>query len=217
MYFHVLTTGPGIANGDIPQSQIVNQIAVLNSAFASTGWSFRLVWTDRTLKPSWGQLYFPGSHEEMEAKAALRWGSAIDLNIYTALLRNGFLGWATLPSSYARNPVNDGVVLSYTVLPGGSKPNHNLGDIAVHEVGHWMGLYHTFQGGCTEPGDYVSDTPAEATPSSGCWTRDTCVSAPGADPVTNFMDYSPDSCRNHFTRGQDGRMDAQFTAFRFGK
>ena len=217
VYFHVINNGAGIANGDVPLSMINSQISVLNAAYAPTGWQFTLVSVDRTTNSTWYTMGY-GSSAETQAKTALRQGTADDLNIYTANLGGGLLGWATFPSDYTLKPKNDGVVILFSSLPGGTAAPYNLGDTATHEIGHWMGLYHTFQGGCNaKKGDYVSDTPAEQSAAFGCpVNRNTCSSA-GLDPIHNFMDYTDDDCMFEFTAGQDTRMDSQFTTYRFGK
>lgn len=219
-YVHVIRTSSG--TGGPTQTQMNNQISVLNAAYASTGWSFNVVGTTTTNNSTWYTAGY-GSSAETQMKNALRQGSADDLNIYYNNMGGGLLGWATFPSSYASQPKKDGVVILFSSLPGGSAAPYNQGDTGTHEVGHWMGLYHTFQGGCARQatgGDAVADTPAEKSPAYGCPVgRDTCTGSrfPGVDPIRNFMDYTDDACMNTFSVGQDTRMDAQWTSYRQGK
>lgn len=217
-YVHVIRTSTGTGG---PTTAMLNaQITVLNNAYSGTGWQFNVVATDYTNNSTWYTAGY-GTTAETQMKNALRQGSADDLNIYYNNMGGGLLGWATFPSSYASQPLKDGVVVLYSSLPGGSAAPYNQGDTGTHEVGHWMGLYHTFQGGCARQatgGDGVADTPAEKSPAYGCPVgRDSCRNIAGLDPIRNFMDYTDDACMNQFSAGQDTRMDTQFTAYREGK
>lgn len=216
VHVHVITDEFG--NGDPGSTAINKQMEVLKAAYAAGGWTFDLVDVTVIRNNAW-YVAGPGSAAEREMKTFLRKGGAADLNIYTNNMGGGLLGWATFPSSYKSSPSMDGVVVLFASLPGGNAKPYNLGDTATHEVGHWMGLYHTFQGGCSDKrADYVLDTPAEKSAAYGCPTgRDSCLRNPGLDPIKNFMDYTDDVCMDHFTQGQFDRMAAQFSTYRFDK
>lgn len=73
---------------------------------------------------------------------------------------------------------------------------YDQGKTAVHEVGHWFGLLHTFQDNSCEKGssgDFIADTPQQLTATDGCPVgKDSCPGVEGVDAIGNFMDYSSD-------------------------
>jgi hypothetical protein len=235
VYFHVIQqngTAGVSGTGYIPASWADNQITVLNNAYAGLGPNpsgalqpgigtdtpFRFVRAgiNYTVNSSWYSAG-PGTTAEDQMKNALRVGTADDLNFYTNS-GGGYLGWATFPWDYAAFPKDDGVVCYWASLPGSSYTPYNLGDTGTHEIGHWLGLYHTFQGGCNGNGDFVSDTPAERSSAFGCPTgRNTCTNKAGNDPIENFMDYTDDYCMYKFSGGQSTRGDSMWGTYRAGK
>lgn len=229
VYYHVIQqngTAGTSGVGFVPTSWLDAQINVLNAAYsgaapggvgANTPFRFIKSGTDYTLNSTWYGAG-PGTAAETDMKNTLRLGTADDLNFY---LNGGagLLGWATFPTDYATNPKRDGVVCYWASLPGSNYTPYNLGDTATHEVGHWLGLYHTFQGGCSGIGDDVSDTPAERSAAYGCPSnRDTCKGKTvGLDPIENFMDYTDDACMYLFSTGQSTRMDSFWATYRENK
>ena len=229
--FHVISDHTLTAKERTRMQTMVNaQMTVLNDSYSGqtsdaasdSPFRFDLAKTDFVVNADWYTVT-PGKGER-DMKAALYEGDATTLNVYTANIGGGLLGWAYFPKGYNNGrDFIDGVVILDESMPGGVNPDdprkpwkYGEGDTLTHEVGHWLMLEHTFAHGCGASGDYVTDTPKEAGPQFDCPVgADTCR-APGLDPIRNFMDYTQDSCMNEFTPGQVERMNDAWIDFRAG-
>jgi hypothetical protein len=225
VYIHVIQSSTG--DGFVADTDIGSQMTVLNAAYGPGGFRFVLKGVTRVESDEWFQIQ-PCSDGERAMKSAIRIGGAATLNVFITTSTQNVLGWATYPSREAFAPGLDGVVIDYRTLPNGSMEPHNQGGTLVHQVGHWLGLQHTFQGGCerfTAQGDGVSDTPASAQPTVGCPAPTSIIdSCPGHegqlkgnDLVHNYMDLADDACRSQFTPGQQLRMRQSWVAYRQGR
>jgi hypothetical protein len=228
-YFHIVTAEEdNVTVGNLSDTDVINQLQVLNDSFRPYGFSFTLMGTTRNNNSDW----FYGDYFAM--KSALRVGDASTLNVYFVDL-GGLAGFATFPWSYELEPKDDGVVIDFGTIPGGSVVRYNEGKTLVHEVGHWLGLFHTFQidpninflrayllfsiigdlAYCRYNTDEVRDTPKQQYPTRGCPIgRNSCVLNRGLDPIHNYMDYSDDFCYTEFSNGQMNRMKAMWNEYR---
>jgi len=178
--------------------------------------------------------------QDTSMKNLIRWDPTKYLNIWlvkeitSTSMGSGVAGYAYFPSSHG-NP-EDGIVVEARWF--GS--NTDDSKIHVHEVGHYLGLYHTFEGGCTNndclaDGDKICDTPPDASTApvncgnsiNTCTTDedDTSVNNPFR-PVVNgglgeqddltidYMDYGYQTCQSAFTAGQKDRMIFMLTGAR---
>lgn len=206
--FHVIISSSN--SGDVLDSQLTAQINELNSEFLETRFSFYLAGIRRTINDNWRNLTYsdPPSQQEIDMKNALSIDPVHSLNIYITSINGSIKGWAKYPWDYYanQNPSLFGVVIRPNVLPGGDDPDNNMGRVTTHEVGHYLGLYHTFDPDCKDA-DGVSDTPIHQV-NYGCPSPnpDTCPQ-PGLDPIHNQMNYTNDPCRYEITIGQIYRMN----------
>lgn len=208
VYFHVVAASSALADGYVTQAMLDNQLKKMNADYAPHNIDFVLKGTDRTTNSAWAT-----DGNELAMKKALRKGDYKTLNIYfqKQLVDKAF-GYCYFPDDVTSTTSDDfyydGCSIDFTTMPGGSQTGYNEGATVTHEVGHWFGLYHTFQGtSCTGSGDQIADTPQQASATSGCPVgRDSCTSVAGEDPIHNYMDYSTDACYEEFTAGQETRI-----------
>ncbi|KAE8348059.1 hypothetical protein BDV28DRAFT_144430 [Aspergillus coremiiformis] len=242
-WFHILS---GEADADLVSDEMITtQLSYLQSAYRNATISYRLRGVTRTVNDTWAR-----NGDEVAMKAALRRGTYRTLNVYfhtdlqappgagatfdNASRESGasdqlssILGFCTLPdpgintSSPRTSYIKDGCNVLAKTMPGGSVAHYNLGGTAIHEIGHWNGLLHTFEGESCSPdseGDFIADTPQQSRPTEGCpGQKDSCKNLPGFDAIHNFMDYSSDECYESFTPGQVKRMRSMWLGMRDGK
>ena len=218
VYFHVVHDG---AIGNVSQDAIDAQMRMLNMAFGgfeggyNTGFKFSLAGVTRTDNATWFRHGY-GDKAERDMKRALHRGGRNVLNYYSTEA-SAYLGWAYFPNLSDSRLYLDGIVVDWESMPGTStrySGKYDLGKTAVHEAGHWINLYHVFQGGCNNWGDYVADTPPQLVATRGCPEGQDSCSEPGVDSIHNYMDYSYDSCYNQFSAGQAARMQDAWLHFR---
>ena len=239
--FHVLTDGaPGGEN--LSQAAIQAQIDQLNIDYANLAGSPFGVAADTDVRfclaqqdPSGATMVesginritdYGGTAQSMATmdggiKQATQWDPTRYMNIWTANLSGGILGYAQFPTGsglpmYSGGPSDtDGVVVLASSVGSIANPNplggvYASGRTLTHEAGHWLGLHHIWgDGGCTVD-DYCDDTPAASGSNFGCPSSDSCA---GGDPdmVENYMDYTDDTCMDTFTADQRTRIVAVMT------
>jgi Pregnancy-associated plasma protein-A/GEVED domain len=172
---------------------------------------------------------------EASVKSLIKWDQSSYINVWIVNEIDGFdgysgsgvAGYAYLPITVkASNSNLDGVVVLASQIIGAT------GRTLTHEVGHYLGLLHTFQGdgtgstcppngSCTTDGDLVCDTeaykradgagvtcPTPAATLNTCTMANFVVAADGCSVLNNYMSYTPNSCRNMFTAGQSTLMQS---------
>lgn len=158
------------------------------------------------------------TYERAMLKQLSFWDNTKYMNIYLVKsITGGVLGYSSFPGG---PPDEDGMVVRSNVFGNIGTASSSLGRTASHEIGHWFGLYHTFNNGCGTDlcldGDYVCDTPPQASPSFNCSIINSCSNdVPDVnDQKENYMNYTNDACKNMFTNGQKLRIQATLDTIR---
>jgi hypothetical protein len=202
-----------------------------NSVGADIEIEFCLASTDPNCKPTNGitrhysakKRYDPVTEFNLVASADY-WSNRSYLNIWVCSLAGGYLGYAQFPNASGLpglDSINgsrrtDGLLINSRAFGRntGSATSgiYNLGRTVTHEIGHWLGLLHTWGNGYCGT-DYCNDTPQCEGAYNGNVCRDVfskCDSVRTRNMTENYLDYSPDACMNIFTQDQKDRMRSVF-------
>lgn len=217
--------------GNISESRIQDQIEVLNSTFSglnkninetpggfSRGQSsirFCLASLDPDGNPTLGITRYPTTENfqlnEREIVESTFWSRDTYLNIYVVPELIDLLGYSSRPViDSLPQPAIDDVVRVLTSTFGGPESAtfdlYDQGRVATHEVGHWLGLTHTWGGGCGSD-DGFNDTPEQSEPNYNCPEHPSPSCGNSGDMFMNYMDYTVDGCKTAFSQDQCDFME----------
>lgn len=221
---HVIEHNNG--NGFISDNKVKSQIDILNEDFLALAGTNGAPGTDvqvefylATVDPQGNATNGITRHvnnswynDSGNYQAQISWDTCRYLNLYTNTA-GGYLGYAYMPNGGGVVCQDfDGCVINWTAFGRNSSggPPYNQGRTATHEVGHYLGLFHTFDYGCGNnnncynTGDRICDTNREDDAVYGCPGSSNSCSSP--DPFHNYMDYTDDLCMWEFTPEQARRM-----------
>ncbi|KAK3321686.1 hypothetical protein B0H66DRAFT_179184 [Apodospora peruviana] len=238
LYVHVVAGSTKRDDGYLSADEVVGQVQLIKDLYKPTGLTFnhnKDTMAKWYVNSSWAGEETGSAFNEM--KMALHQGDYKTINLYIRNITDlRYGGTCTNPwrartdvPDKARRLALDGCVIATFSLPGSNHAFMNQGKTAVHEIGHWWGLWHPWEDGgirngvnppdpcwVGNPDDNVTDTPKMKNTGTGTCveTQDSCRGDAFTDPIHNYMAYSSDACLTEFTKGQVSRMYAIYDEFR---
>jgi len=205
--WHIIHTESGY--GDYDDDQAYDAVAWLNETYAPHNFAFELDTITRTANDDWFNDWMDLNWQGAQQLAI---DPFHNLNVYTTAIGNsGVLGFSYLAPAFGAGDYRHSVNMDFRELAYGN-------DVMTHEVGHHLGLPHTFSSSCNQDGDGMGDTPRHL--DSQLWTcnenLDSCPDDDGNDPVHNYMTYTSSACQYEFTINQEDYMHYCVDNYHYG-